>query len=91
MLFTSQALYNLFGHEFIPNDPNRIFDPRKTYTGIPVVYEHRGFDTIFIYCDMLDSRVVGDTTVSLLASVPNSNRRLSFGEVVTTRFPKIKY
>ena len=46
---------------------------------------------MFIYCDMPDSRVVGDTTASLLVSVLNSNRHLAFGDVVMIRFTKINY
>ena len=46
---------------------------------------------MFIYCDTLDTRVVGDTSASLLATLPNSHRHLAFGDVVTTSLSKIRY
>ena len=63
----------------------------KTYMGDQIVDKHRGFNTMFIYCNVLDSRVVGDATTSLLATLPNSNRRMLFGDMVTNRFAKIRY
>ena len=79
VLFMSQTLYDFSGYGFILNKPNRIFNSRKRYAGVRVVDEHKEFDTMFIYCDILDSRFVDNATASLLVSIPNSNRRLSFG------------
>ena len=46
---------------------------------------------MFIYCDALDTRVIGDISASLLATLPNSHRHLVFVDVVTTRLTKIRY
>ena len=90
LLFMNQTLYDFFRARLYSEQPNPDFQPLQNLCGgscsTPLY-----FDTMFIYCDMLDSRVVGDTTALLLATVPNSNRCLSIGEVVTTRFVKIRY
>ena len=56
-----------------------------------MIDEHRGFDTVFIYCDVIEPRVVGDTTATLLVYLVNASKCFSFGDTVSTRFPKIRY
>ena len=46
---------------------------------------------MFIYCDALDTRVVGDTSTSLLVTLLNNHRHLAFVDVVTTMLAKIRY
>ena len=87
----SQALYDFLGNGFKPRNLSWVFNPLKNYMDEQVVDEYRDFDTMFIYCDVIDSRVFGDATALLLATLPNSNRHMSFGDVVTTRFVKIRY
>ena len=40
----------------------------------------------FIHRNLLDSRAVGDTTTLLLATIPNSSKRISFDDMVTIRY-----
>ena len=52
-LFMSQALYEFFRHGFIPSKPTMTFNPLKTYMEDRIVDEHRSFDAMFIYCDVV--------------------------------------
>ena len=45
-------------------------------------------DSLFIYCDMLEPRVVGDSQVSLLRIVPVEGK---YGELVTRIFENVHY
>jgi hypothetical protein len=90
-LFMTPALYDFLGHYFEPENTSRVFERLLTYKGQRVVNTHRSFDTLFIYCDMLAPRIVGDTNTSLLVTLPNESKHSSFGDTVTTRFTKIRY
>ena len=90
-LFMSPALYDFLGHYFEPKNTNRVFERLLNYKGQRVVDSHRSFDTLFIYCDMLAPRIVGNTNTSLLVTLPNGSKHSSFGDTVTTRFTKIRY
>ena len=48
-------------------------------------------DTMFIYCCVLDSKVVANTTASLLATLPNGNRCFLFNDKVTSPSTKMRY
>ena len=90
-LFMSPALYDFLGHRFLPENTNRVFERLLNYKGQRVVNTHRSFDTLFIYCDALAPRIVGDSNSSLLISLPNGGKRVEFGDTVNTRFTKIRY
>jgi hypothetical protein len=90
-LFMTPALYDFLGHYFEPENTSRVFERLSTYKGQRVVNTHRSFDTLFIYCDMLTPRIVGDTNTSLLVTLPNESKHSAFGDTVTTRFTKIRY
>ena len=90
----SQALYDFLGHRFKPSNPSWIFNPLKSYIGERVVTSIGVLTQcliLFICCDVLYSRVVGNTMASLLATLPNSNRCMSLGDVVTTTSVKTRY
>jgi hypothetical protein len=89
-LYMSQNLHDFLGHEFEPKPKNRVFERITTYNGKHVVDTHRGFDTLFIYCDTLTPRIVGDTNTALLVTLPNGSKR-TFGDTVNSRFSKIRY
>ena len=87
----SPALYTFLGHDFVPKSENGVFERLTTYKGLHIIDTRRSFDTLFIYCDTLAPRIVGDTNSSLLVTLSNSGKRVMFGETVTTRFSKIRY
>ena len=87
----SPALYAFLGHDFEPKTENGVFKRITTYNSQHVVDTHRGFDTLFIYCDALAPRIVGDSNSSLLITLPNGSKRALFGDTVNTRFTKIRY
>ena len=68
-----------------------MFERATTYNGLRAVGPHHGFDMLFIYCDVLTLRIVGDSNSSLLVTLPNSGKRLHFGDAVNTRFANIRY
>ena len=90
-LHMSPALYAFLGRDFEPKSENGIFERLTTYKGLRVIDTRRSFDTLFIYCDTLAPRIVGDTNSSLLVTLPNGGKRVLFGDTVTTRFTKIRY
>jgi hypothetical protein len=90
-LYMSPALIAFLGHEFEPKPKNGYFERVTTYKGQRVVDTHRSFDTLFIYCDALAPRIVGDSNSSLLITLPNGSKRALFGDTVNTRFIKIRY
>ena len=65
---------------------SHVFETNKTYYGQCMIDEQCDFDTIFIYCDILEPRIVGDTTTSLLGTLENPTNFYSFSETITTRF-----
>jgi hypothetical protein len=88
----SSSLIDFLGHEFEPKIlENGVFKREKTYNSRYTVASHRGFATLFFYCDVLAPRIVGDSNASLLISLPNVNKRSLFGDVVNNRIVKIRY
>ena len=53
-----------------------------------VVQMDQGFDTIYVYTDVVESRIVGDSVAPLLRALPVGG---SHGETVTDRFTNIHY
>ena len=45
---------------------------------------------IYVYCDLVEPRTVGDSQVSLLSVIPNPTGG-SFGDTVVHRFENIRY
>ena len=85
------SLFSFLGHEFEPKPVNGVFERALTYVGQRIVDSRRSFDTLFIYCDALAPRIVGDSNSSLLITLPNGGKRVQFGDTVNTRFTKIRY
>ena len=53
-----------------------------------VVQMDQGFDTIYVYTDVVESRIVGDSVAPLLRALPVGG---SHGETVSDRFTNIHY
>ena len=53
-----------------------------------VVHMDQGFDTIYVYPDVVESRIVGDSLAPLLRALPVSG---SHGATVSDRFTNIHY
>ena len=53
-----------------------------------VVNMTRGFDTIYVYTDVVESRIVGDSLAPLLRALPVGG---SHGATVSDRFTNIHY
>ena len=87
----SPALYDFLGHSIEPKNTNRVSVRLLDYKDQRVFAARCGFDTLFIYCDMLAPRIVGDTNTSLLVTLPNGNKHLLFGDSISTRFTKIRH
>ena len=87
----SQALYDFLGHKFEPKNLDHVFEKNKSYYGQRMIDAQCGFDIIIIYCNILEPRIFGDTSTSLLVTLENSSKHFLFGETVTTRFSKIRY
>lgn len=49
---------------------------------------NRGFHSIYVYCDIVDHRIVGDTSVPLLTIIPVQGED---GDFIHKRFKKIHY
>ena len=66
--------------------------PDGTYTyrkeAEHVVQMDQGFDTIYVYTDVVESRIVGDSFAPLLRALPVGG---SHGETVSDRFTNIHY
>ena len=85
------SLIGFLGHEFEPKVEKGVFEKLTTYNGLRILDTRRSFDALFIYCDTLAPRIVGDTNSSLLVTLTNGGKRIMFGETVTNRFSKIRY
>ena len=79
------------------NPSTALFLPPKETPDGPYTYrkeaEHvvqmdQGFDTIYVYTDVVESRIVGDSVAPLLRALPVGG---SHGETVSDRFTNIHY
>ena len=66
---------------------------RSVYDGVkiipPFIFDlNRGLHTFFVYCDVIDGQLVGDTNVRLLRTVPVSGKN---GEIIAKSFDNIHY
>ena len=85
------ALIEFMGGEFHPKPlEGRIFEKNTTYTGLRVIDYQRACHNLYVYCDLVEPRTVGDTQVSLLTTIPNPSGG-SFGDTVVERFDTIRY
>ena len=84
-------LLEFLGGEFNPKPVEQtIFEKGKTYVGLNVIQYQRACHNLYIYCDLVEPRPVGDSQVSLLSVVPNPTGGL-FGDTVVQRFENIRY
>ena len=59
-----------------------------TTTESPYVADLRGMTTIYIYCNIVQPQIVGDTSAQLLRSIPVEGKS---GDIVTKTFTNIQY
>ena len=84
-------LSEFLGGKFTPERTDGIvFEKGKTYFGVNVIQYRRACHNLYIYCDLVEPRPVGDALVSLLSVVPNPTGG-SFGDTVVQRFENIRY
>ena len=85
------ALFEFMGGEFHPKPhPGHIFKKSSTYSGLKVVDYKRACHNLFIYCDLIAPRLVGNTFASLLSTVPNPSGG-TFGDTLEKVFNPIRY
>ena len=85
------ALMEFMGGSFDPQPlDGYIFRKNTTYSGLRVIDYQRACHNLYVYCDLVEPRTVGDTQVSLLATLANPSGG-SFGDTVVKRFDTIRY
>ena len=85
------ALIEFMGREFDPQPlDGYIFRKNTTYSGMQVIDYQRACHNLYVYCDLVEPRTVGDTQVTLLTTLPNPSGG-SFGDTVVKRFDTIRY
>ena len=60
----------------------------KKTTEIPYVADLTAVSTIYVYCDIVQPQIVGDTSAQLLKSIPAEG---TFGDIITKTFTIIQY
>ena len=85
------ALVDFLGREFTPKPKEgNIFEKSTVYTGRNAIDYQRVCHNLYVYCDLIEPRTVGDTQVSLLTTIPNPIGG-SFGDTVEKSFDSIRY
>ena len=94
-IFLSQGLMEFLGGTFHPEGSGpygREFWKLKTYRGVDPVRYSAGLERIYVYCDIVNPRIVGNTRAELLTTVPSPvPKDGDFGELLTIRFTDIRY
>ena len=57
-------------------------------TESPYVADLTTVSTIYVYCDIVQPQIVGDTSAQLLKSIPAEG---TFGDIITKTFTNIQY
>lgn len=84
-------LVEFLGGNFEPKPEGRLIFKKSTiYHGLNVIHYQRACHNLYIYCDLVEPRTVGDSQVSLLSVIPNPTGG-SFGDTVVHRFENIRY
>ena len=60
----------------------------KKTTESPYVADLTAVSTIYVYCDIVQPQIVGDTSAQLLKSIPAEG---TFGDIITKTFTNIQY
>ena len=79
--------------EVIPRHPPSTYHPSDSsypfhVEANDVVNMTQGFNTLYVYTDIVESRIVGDTLAPLLRALPISGRH---GDILSDRFTNIHY
>ena len=88
--FTTPLL-DFLGRKFTPLPlKGNIFEKNTEYKGRHAIDYQRVCHNLYVYCDLIEPRTVGDTQVSLLATLPNPSGGC-FGDTVVKTFDSIRY
>ena len=60
----------------------------KKTTESPYVADLTTVSTIYVYCDIVEPQIVGDTSAQLLKSIPAEGK---FGDIIAETFTNIQY
>ena len=74
--------------DYLPKDPDAPDFKVLITEANTVITMERGLDSLYIYTDVVEPRVVGDSLVPLLRIIPVSGRH---GDIVSKTFDKIHY
>ena len=87
----NDALLEFMGGKFSPEPTDgNIFKRNTTYSGLRVIDYQRACHNLYVYCDLVQPRTVGDTQVSLLTTLANPSRG-SFGDTIVKHYENIRY
>ena len=79
------------GGKFQPSPKDGfLFEKSTVYTGVNVIDYQRACHNLYVYCDLVEPRTVGDTQVSLLTTLANPVGG-SFGDTIVKQFDSIRY
>ena len=85
------SLLEFMGKHFSPKPiDGYIFKKNTTYIGLNVIDYQRACHNLYVYCDLVEPRTVGDTQVSLLTTLANPVGG-NFGDTVVKTFDSIRY
>ena len=85
------TLVEFLGRKFTPEPKEGcIFEKSTTYIGRNAIDYQRVCHNLYAYCDLVESRTVGDTQVSLLTTLASPIRG-SFGDTIVKTFDSIRY
>ena len=84
------ALVEILGREFVSEPKGNIFEKSTTYIGRNAIDYQRVCHNLYVYCDLVEPRTVGDTQVSLLTTLASPIRG-SFGDTIVKTFDTIRY
>ena len=87
----STPLLNFLGRKFSPLPlKGNVFEKGTMYKGRNAIEYQRVCHNLYVYCDLVEPRTVGDTQVSLLTTLPNPSGGC-FGDTVVKTFETIRY
>lgn len=87
----NSAFLEFMGGKFQPSPKDGfIFEKSTVYTGVNVIDYQRACHNLYVYCDLVEPRTVGDTQVSLLTTLANPVGG-SFGDTIVKQFDSIRY
>ena len=94
-VYLSDALFNVLGGEFTPpvNSAEPIFEKNTTYTGVNMIDFNCQINRLYIYSDVVEHRVVGDSYSNLLITIDNPPVKSGdvFGHTLVKRYGDVRF